>query len=58
MKRLDPNGAPVKLAIQIDGQAWKALKELSAADRRKVSDYIRLVLAEHIVAKEAPSEKG
>jgi mRNA-degrading endonuclease RelE of RelBE toxin-antitoxin system len=40
------NDTPI--SIRLDSKLRKALEKLAAKDRRKLSDYVRLVLFEHV----------
>jgi predicted DNA-binding protein len=40
------NDTPI--SIRLDGKLRKSLEVLAAKDRRKLSDYIRVVLYEHV----------
>ena len=44
----------IKLSITLDEDVANRIKELSENDDRSVSQYINLVLKEHIVKKDLP----
>ena len=44
-------------AIRLDDELKADLKKLADADRRDFSDYVRLVLADHVAAKKGLAAK-
>ena len=38
----------VGLSVRISSDAWKRLKEMADAEKRTVSNYVRIVLEQHV----------
>lgn len=53
MKKLDPKGESPRLILRVPSETLKALQELAAKDRRTLSDYVRLILQDHVQGKKA-----
>jgi predicted DNA-binding protein len=51
MKKLDPKGESPRLILRVPPETLKALQDLAAKDRRTLSDYVRLVLQDHVQAR-------
>ncbi len=48
MKKLGSKGEAPRLVLRLAAETLEALKDLAAKDRRTLSDYVRLVLQDHV----------
>lgn len=51
MKKLGSKGEAPRLVVRLAAETLAALKDLATKDRRTLSDYVRLVLQDHVEAK-------
>lgn len=51
MKKLGSEGEAPRLVLRLAVETLKALKDLATKDRRTLSDYVRLVLQDHVAGK-------
>ena len=51
VKKLGSEGEAPRLVLRLRGETLAALKDLATKDRRTLSDYVRLVLQDHVAGK-------